>query len=240
MARNKHPQETVEKILDVAQELFLRKGYDNTSIQDIIDRLGGLTKGAIYHHFKSKEDIFYAMLNRANEEMTRQLFAIRDDPHRTGAQKLQALLEASAPGSQLDIWSGAAPSSDPAKNGRLLGMEYQSILAEIAPVYIRPIIEEGVRDGSIVTEYPKELAEVLMLLGNLWASPMFYETTEDEMRRRIEYFLVIAESLGVRLESKDLADELERYRAERASKAARFSVGGADGTESPRTGVSAG
>ena len=37
--------------------LFFEKGYDNTSIQDIIDGLGGLTKGAVYHHFKSKEDI---------------------------------------------------------------------------------------------------------------------------------------------------------------------------------------
>ena len=45
MARNKHPEETVNLILDVALALFFEKGYDNTSIQDIIDGLGGLTKG---------------------------------------------------------------------------------------------------------------------------------------------------------------------------------------------------
>ena len=55
MARNKHPEETVNLILDVALALFFEKGYDNTSIQDIIDGLGGLTKGAVYHHFKSKK-----------------------------------------------------------------------------------------------------------------------------------------------------------------------------------------
>ena len=37
MARNKYPEVTVEKILDVAQRLFLEKGYDNTTIQDIVD-----------------------------------------------------------------------------------------------------------------------------------------------------------------------------------------------------------
>ena len=57
MARNKHPEETVNLILDVAFRLFMEKGYEHTSIQDIIDHLGGLSKGAIYHHFKSKEDI---------------------------------------------------------------------------------------------------------------------------------------------------------------------------------------
>ena len=51
MARNKYPEETVTLILDTAQKLFLEKGYEHTTIQDIIDNLGGLTKGAIYHHF---------------------------------------------------------------------------------------------------------------------------------------------------------------------------------------------
>ena len=46
MARNNHPEETVEKILDVSTKLFLEKGYDNTSIR-IINNLGGLSKGGI-------------------------------------------------------------------------------------------------------------------------------------------------------------------------------------------------
>ena len=61
MARNKYPEITVEKILEVSQRLFMEKGYDNTTIQDIVNELGGLTKGAIYHHFKSKEEIIDAL-----------------------------------------------------------------------------------------------------------------------------------------------------------------------------------
>ena len=47
MARNKYPEETVQLILDVAFRLFMKKGYEHTSVQDIIDQLGGLSKGAI-------------------------------------------------------------------------------------------------------------------------------------------------------------------------------------------------
>ena len=61
MARNKYPELTVEKILEVSQRLFLEKGYEQTTIQDIVDNLGGLTKGAVYHHFKSKEEIINAL-----------------------------------------------------------------------------------------------------------------------------------------------------------------------------------
>ena len=56
MARNKSPEVTAEKILEVSKRLFLEKGYDDTTTQDIVNNLGGLTKGAVYHHFKSKEE----------------------------------------------------------------------------------------------------------------------------------------------------------------------------------------
>ena len=64
MARNKYPEVTVEKILEVAERIFWEKGYDDTTIQNIIDGLGGLTKGAVYHHFKSKEEILDALGNK--------------------------------------------------------------------------------------------------------------------------------------------------------------------------------
>ena len=54
MARNKYPEETKKLIIEKATELFLLNGYENTTVQDIIDHLGGLTKGAVYHHFSSK------------------------------------------------------------------------------------------------------------------------------------------------------------------------------------------
>lgn len=70
MSRNKYPEETVNLILDVSQRLFIEKGYDNTTIQDIIDELGGLTKGAIYHHFSSKQDILDAVIERLCKNTT--------------------------------------------------------------------------------------------------------------------------------------------------------------------------
>ena len=64
MVRNPHPEVTERRILAAAKKLFAEKGYDKTSIQDIIDKLGDLSRGAIYHHFKSKE----AILERLNTD----------------------------------------------------------------------------------------------------------------------------------------------------------------------------
>ena len=80
MARNKHPEETVEKILAVSAKLFMEKGYEHTTLQDIIDNLGGLTKGAIYHHFKGKEEILLAIADRMGEQTEAWMRTVRDDP----------------------------------------------------------------------------------------------------------------------------------------------------------------
>ena len=69
MARNKYPEATKKLIIETAGRLFLEKGYEHTSIQDIIDNLGGLSKGAIYHHFKSKEEIIGEVVRRVLEQL---------------------------------------------------------------------------------------------------------------------------------------------------------------------------
>ena len=61
MPRNKYPEETVQKILEVSLKLFLEKGYEETTVLDIVNNLGGLTRGAFYHHFKSKEEVLDAL-----------------------------------------------------------------------------------------------------------------------------------------------------------------------------------
>ncbi len=92
MARNKYPEETVNLILETAQRLFTEKGYEHTSIQDIIDNLGGLSKGAIYHHFKSKEDILDTVMTRLSETSNKTLLDIQNRSDLTGKEKLKLLL----------------------------------------------------------------------------------------------------------------------------------------------------
>ena len=52
MARNKYPEATVKKILDIAERPFVERGNEHTTMADIVESLGGLTKGAVHHHFK--------------------------------------------------------------------------------------------------------------------------------------------------------------------------------------------
>ncbi len=70
----RNPEETRKKILDAAYALFLQHGYHGASMSRLVEATG-LSKGAIYHHFSSKEEIFVAVLSARVREL---LAALRD------------------------------------------------------------------------------------------------------------------------------------------------------------------
>ncbi len=195
MARNKHPEETVNFILDVAFRLFMEKGYEYTSIQDIIDQLGGLSKGAIYHHFKSKEDILVAVTDRMTAESNQMLADIRDRTDLCGREKLRTIFKSSINRPvQNDIFT-VAP--DFHNNPRLLFSLLHDTIEEAAPNYILPIIEQGIADGSIETDYPKQLAELILLAANVWMNPMIFDSTVEESCRKFMIFGQMLRGFGL-------------------------------------------
>ena len=206
MARNKHPEETVNLILDVATRLFMEKGYEHTSIQDIIDNLGGLSKGAIYHHFKSKEDILVAVTDKMTEESNKQLKTIRDREDLSGKEKLKTIFQESIFRHDLDDMFAAAPNvSD---NPRLIFSTIRDTVDVVAPDYIVPIIEEGIRDGSIQTEYPEEFAELVILIANMWLNPMIFDSTPEETYRKIMVFRQMMQGFGLDIVDDEMRDRM--------------------------------
>lgn len=206
MARNKYPEETINQILTVALNLFMQKGYEQTSIQDIINELGGLTKGAIYHHFKSKEEIWQAVIDHAFKGVDEMLSGIRDDNGLNGLEKLRKISQLSLDNAAHNELASVAPNL--LRNPKLLAAQIENIFEKAVPVYIQPIIEQGMRDGSIRTDYPTELSEALVILTNLWLNPEVIQASPEMMLRKVRFFDEILKGLGL-----DLFDEqmYQRY-----------------------------
>lgn len=200
MARNKYPEETVNLILDVAGRLFMEKGYEHTSIQDIIDNLGGLSKGAIYHHFKSKEEILDAVTDRIMEESNRKLAGTLDRRDLNGLEKLRTLFKSSLCRPAQDEMFQVAPSFY--NNPRLLASLLYETMELTAPEFIQPIIEEGIADGSIVAEHPKQLAELISFVANVWINPMIFDDSVEETYHKFLVFDQMLKGMGL-----DIVDE---------------------------------
>ena len=207
MARNKYPEETVERILDTAQRLFLEKGYEQTTIQDIIENLCGLTKGAIYHHFKSKEEIIDAVSDRmffANNPFE----AVRDRKDLNGLQKLREAIRLNQ--SDRERTNLTVQSIPISKNPRLL-MEMINSNRKILTPYYQELLEEGNRDGSIHTEYANEIAELMPLLTSLWMLPSVFPGTKEDMKHKFLFIGEMLEKMGVPLFDQEILQIVDEF-----------------------------
>jgi len=184
MGRNKYPEETRKKILDVARQLFYEKGYDNTTIQDIIDGLGGLTKGVIYHHFKSKQNILESVIDNlgVSEEQSNWYENWQGE---TGLEKIRLQILKSL--QNFERYAILYSSEVLLKSPRMIGEVYLSNLNEGAG-YLKVYIDEGIADGSIITHYPEELSEFISLTMNIWLGLNIVRYSRKELENKM-YFL---------------------------------------------------
>lgn len=208
MARNKYPEQTVEKILDVSERLFLEKGYDNTTIQDIVDSLDGLSKGAIYHHFDSKEAILSAIEGRIFSK-DNPFKIVENDDSLNGLQKLQTAIsynqrKQSKPANK-KISNEIIPLL---KNPRILASSIESNRKYLAPEFYK-LLEEAKKDNSISTPYTKEISELVPLL-ELWMMPSVFPATQEEMVKKLEFIKVLFDKLGVPILTDEYIENTKR------------------------------
>ena len=206
MARNKYPQRTVEKILEVSLALFNEKGYEKTTIQDIVNALG-MSKGAIYHHFKSKDEIIEALSERCYHGDA-QMELLRNASDKTGIEKLRAIIYRQIQNEEkkqidtisINLW----------KNPKIFmsGMaENLSVNSQI----VERILKEGMEDGSIRSQDPLCAAQVLMLLLNYWICTPIVLKELDAIPAKVAYFRTLCDSMGIPVIDEPLEQELTSY-----------------------------
>ena len=74
------------------------------------------------------------------------------------------------------------------------------------PDYVVPVIKQGVEDGSIVTEYPEELADVIMFLTDVWVNPIIFKLSAEQLTNRILLINDFMKPFGIELISKEMID----------------------------------
>ena len=207
MSRNKYPKKQWSVSLTLHSGFFLEKGYEQTTIQDIIDNLGGLTKGAIYHHFKSKEEIIDAVTNRmffANNPFE----AVRERKDLSGLQKLRETIRLNQ--SDQERTNLTIQSIPISKNPRLL-MEMINSNRKVLTPHYQKLLEEGNRDGSIHTEYTKEIAELIPLLTSLWILPSVFPGSKEDMKHKFLFIGEMLEKMGVPLFNQEIQQIVDEF-----------------------------
>ena len=186
----KEAAERRKEILDVAEELFVTKGYDKTSTNDILDRIG-IARGTLYYHFKSKEDILNAMIERINTSLIARAQTIASDASIPVIDRFVMTIA----GLKVDSEIGQEIIDQVHKpQNALMHQKMQKNLIEgIVPVIVR-LVEEGKTQGIFNIKYPAETIEMLLLYtGTVFDGD--YDQAGERADKRIEAFLYNTERL---------------------------------------------
>lgn len=186
----KEAEERKNEILDVAERLFGSKGFDNTSTNDILNEIG-IARGTLYYHFKSKEDILDAMIDRTIGRLAAGARSLANQQELPVLQRLAMMIQA------LNIsgeWGDKLMEQLHKPQNALMHQKMQDrLLAEMNPL-LTALIEEGIAQGICRTDYPAEVAEMTFLYANI-AFDGLMEYSEAERRRKAEAFIYNVERL---------------------------------------------
>jgi AcrR family transcriptional regulator len=152
-----------QELIDIGERLFIKNGYDDTTVSDIVSA-AGIAQGTFYHHFKSKEALLEAIADRYIDDMNEILEVLVDDESMSAVEKFLALL------SRINEFSGSRESMVlllHEERNVLLHHKLETRMTVIWAPLIRAIIIQGIQEGAFHTKYPDETASALIaLLGS--------------------------------------------------------------------------
>ncbi len=206
MARpvKKQPEEWEKEILDAAKFLFLSKGYEETSVSDIMERAGG-AKGMFYRFFESKEKAMQALGDRMFLE-NNPFEAVRARTDLNGLQKIREVLAMDRADGERETVNAQAVSI--LKDPRILAAAMETNRRVLTPLWFA-LIEEGRRDGSIQTEYARELSELLPLV-NFWLMPSVFPANAEEIMHKCKFVAKVLADMGLPVADKEMFERTER------------------------------
>jgi AcrR family transcriptional regulator len=193
----------IREIVAIAEKLFLEKGYEETTIDDILEHTG-LSKGGFYHYFKSKEEVLTVSIDTLMQDMLAEFEPIVENQTLTAMEKLKLFMKKKAefqrPKKQFAKYLSVLMQSD---------MALYKYYLNLAQRYVEPlsqIINQGKTEGFFNVQYPKETADILLraaisfpqsaLLGNYVQDEASHQQYSVSLRE------VIARTLGI--DSKEL------------------------------------
>lgn len=163
------------EILDAAEQLFVTKGFDKTSTNDILERVG-IARGTLYYHFGSKEEILDAIIQRMSETLVKRAAGVAAQKGKPVLERLTEMMLALNVDSKLG--HEIMEQVHKPQNALMHQKMQEGLLAGIRPL-ITGLIEEGIAQGLCQTDYPAQAAEMMLLYSNT-AFDALAEHSRDE------------------------------------------------------------
>ncbi|MGE7823254.1 TetR/AcrR family transcriptional regulator [Paenibacillus sp. NPDC093718] len=202
----KKAEERRNEILDAADELFGQKGFDGTSTNDILEKVG-IARGTLYHHFKSKEDIMDALIDRYAVHLLDGAQQIAEDKSIPVVERIIRVVMALnlSGGSSKEIMEHIHKPQN-----ALMHQKIQKVIINGVPSILTGIIREGIEQGMFSTPFPYECMEMVVIYANtVFDDDMITMTNEERGSRMLAFVCNVERLLGAA--SGSLMDVMQMF-----------------------------
>lgn len=186
------------ELVEIAEKLFLEKGYEETSVDDILNA-SGLSKGGFYHYFKSKEEVLAESISNFAENLLTELEPLIADKKLNALEKLKRCLEKKTASQRSKIellrYMNMLMKSD---------FTFYKYNLTITQKYVEPfarVIEQGMEEGIFKVEFPLETADILLRAVTSVPQSVFYNEYVQDKNKALKYKAsleaVIVRTLGI-------------------------------------------
>ena len=178
-----------EEILDAAHTLFTTKGFQLTTMEDILGVVG-IAKGTLYYHFPSKEQILKALVLRIVHQVEQQAHEIAASSA-PAVDKLKAIMaEMRVEGTESELIEQFHTPG----NAEFHLLSITAMIEHLTPV-LAEVITQGVAEGTFNTERPHDVIELLLSASGILLDQEILEAGPDELARRQETLIWASETL---------------------------------------------
>lgn len=176
------------EILDAAEQLFVTKGFDGTSTNDILEKVG-IARGTLYYHFKSKEEILDAMIQRISEGLVKRVTGIAGQKDVPVLERLTEMTLALNVDS--DLGDAVMEQMHRPQNALMHRKMQDGLVSGLTPLFAG-LVEEGITQGICQTDYPAQAVEMLLLYSTMTFDGL---TEQADKERKIVAFIYHMERL---------------------------------------------
>lgn len=200
MPRHDPDQRTKQDILEAAMRLFSERGLENVNIEDVVKEVG-VTRGAFYHYFKSREELIAGVMYKSFECDNTYLLADQQEGL-NALEKLHFVIKQNLR-PRLEISDGMRKQMRKLGSNPVVFKNEIMFQVNVMSAYIEKLLIEGNQDGSIHVAFPKQVSQIALLIV-AWISPYTFEVPYQEYIDKILFFEQLTNSLGVPLIDEEI------------------------------------
>ncbi|MEI3611549.1 TetR/AcrR family transcriptional regulator [Pseudogracilibacillus sp. SO30301A] len=190
MKQQEKTKKSKEKILSAAIKLFSEQGYDATSLQDITKKTQ-MSKGAIYHHFKGKQDILQALTEEAHNCVRDYFEEVKNNHALSTKEKILKIISYFGNNS---IQNNLIENRWVEKVPYALLDTLRCSMENLSPI-LAEIFQQGIEKKEIKCDHPTFAAEVILILADVWLDPILFKWQLEELELRSDYVFGIINQL---------------------------------------------